>query len=292
MTKLCFDSLKPNFQNLSCLYSHIPIQFIIKSFWICAHTEFNSISKLPQLPTSPKYTVPLPPGRCNGLLSSLFQPCCISDYRQITARVILWTCKSHHVAALHKPQKWLPVSLREKPRGSALWALSWCSPPPLWLPPHLLPIAHSAADTLVFPRFPEHVRMLLPCSRAFLSSFLCLPKSFLRYAHWSLPHLLLSSFKCDLFDGGAFLTAIFKTSTLSTHLNPLIPLFCSLSSAEQISPSNNIRYAFYWFFYGLCPPTECKLHVYRSFCLSFYVPSIWINTWNMIAEGMNEWRLI
>lgn len=51
----------------------------------------------------------------------------------------------------------------------------------------------------------------------------------------------MSSFKCD---PGAFLTAIFKLSTLSTHLNLLMPLFCFLFSAAQISPSNNIQYVF------------------------------------------------
>lgn len=79
MAMLCFQSHKTNPQHLLCLLSshilnipHISLNPFGLMFKI--YTELNSLSKLPQLPTSPKIYHPFGPKWYNGLLSSLFLP--------------------------------------------------------------------------------------------------------------------------------------------------------------------------------------------------------------------------
>ena len=232
---LCFHSLKRNPQHLPifCLFPHTslnPFGLIFKIY-----TDYNSLSKLPQLPTSPMTYHPLVPEWYNSLLATLFLPLLYSRVFS-NNRMIMWMRKSDHVTTLFKTLKWLCISQKSQSH-SGLWALSWCAPPTLWS--HLLTSPYPPLLHWIQWSFHCYGRMLLPYSEHFIyCSSACKSLSSDILIAPSLPCLLQVFVPMWPFQLGASLTTTFKVPTHATHFKLLILFFCFLFSPGQLPPTN------------------------------------------------------
>lgn len=214
-----------------------PIQSIIKSFWLLLQNK-HRLQLFLKISTATSFTQARPSSSAwMGLVVSYLPwscPCSTSDYSQTTARMIMRMHKSDHVTALFKTLKWLPSSLREKPKSQGLMHPSMVWPRHLSdLASWLLSLTHWALEALVFSQFLEHGSSCQVQKHFIYGSCAC---QSLSSDILTAPSLIFckSLFKCDLW--GIFLIITFKILTLSAHLK--LTALCCLFSQEQISSIN------------------------------------------------------